>query len=97
LVAFVDERRDLDRVVSENAEPAPRSCTVDAVEPRPVPAVAVFEVADAAFDAGAPLDEVAERSGALDGLAGETGSTATGDGDSLHTGVGERGVYCASP
>ena len=61
---------DLDQVVGEYPVPAPDRCSVPAVEAGAVPAVAAFEVADPAFAAGPPFDQLAEGAAVLGGLAG---------------------------
>src|SRR5262245_17694323 len=55
------EGTDLDQVVGEDAVSGPDPGAFGAVDAGAVPAVAAFEVADAAFAAGSPFDGAAER------------------------------------
>src|SRR5882757_9510883 len=75
---------DLDQGVGEYPVPAPDRRSVPAVQAGAVPAVAAFEVADPAFAAGAPLDELAEAAAVLDGLAGRGGGGLAGNRDRAH-------------
>jgi hypothetical protein len=52
---------DLDQVVGEDAVSGPDPYTLGAVDAGAVPAVAAFEVANAAFGPGAPFHGAAER------------------------------------
>jgi SAM-dependent methyltransferase len=69
----LDQDRDLDGVVGQHPEPAPGLGALKGVEQGAVEAVAAFEVGDPALAAGAPLDQPAEPSGALDLAAGLAG------------------------
>jgi hypothetical protein len=53
---------DLYDVVGKHAVAAPCGCAVESGDAGAGPAVAVFEVADAALASGSPLDELAEPS-----------------------------------
>jgi hypothetical protein len=75
---------DLGQVVGEYSVPAPDRRSVPAVQACAVPAVASFEVADPAFAAGAPLDQLAEAAAVLDGLAGRGGGGLAGNRDRAH-------------
>jgi hypothetical protein len=72
-----------------NTVAAPDASALDAVHPGAVPPEAVLELADAALAAGAPLDQPAEATLALDRLAGGTGAAAARDGDPGHTQDGQ--------
>jgi hypothetical protein len=79
---------DFDEVVGEDAVSAPGSGAGEGGQAGAVPAVAVFEVADAAFASGAPFDESAEG-WALFGLpAVGAGGAFTGDGDVADAEIG---------
>src|SRR5690242_16788616 len=71
---------DFGEIVGEDAVAAPDPRTAQAVEAGAVPAVAVFEVADAAFAAGAPFDEFAEGRASLVLAAAGAGGAFAGYG-----------------
>src|SRR5918995_5049577 len=73
VVPGLEQPGELGQVVGEHAVAAPDAGTVDAVHQGAVPAEAVLEAADPALAAGAPLDQPAEATLALDHLAGRTG------------------------
>src|SRR5215472_2132647 len=75
---------DLDQVVAEYPVPAPDGSSLAAVQPGAVPAVSALEVADPAFAAGSPLDQLAEAAGVLDGAAGGGGLAFARDGDRVY-------------
>src|SRR6185437_2681647 len=78
------QARDLGQIVGEYPVPAPDRRSLPAVQAGAVPAVAAFEVADPAFAAGAPLDQLAEAAAVLDGLAGGGGGGLAGNGYRAH-------------
>src|SRR5918994_6168975 len=79
-----DQAADLDQVVGQHPVPTPDPRAIDPVHPGAVPAVAVLEVADPSFRAGAPLHQPPERPGVLVGLTGGAGRALAGDGDLGH-------------
>ena len=72
---------DLHKVVGEHAVSAPDGGAFAAVDSAAVPLVAVFEVADAPFAAGAPLDEFAEGGPAFVALPDRSGSAFSWNGN----------------
>jgi hypothetical protein len=67
------ERGDLGEVVGEDAVAAPGHGAVAAGDAATGPAVAVFEVADAALAAGSPFDQAAELAAVFVGSASRAG------------------------
>src|SRR5215213_6653831 len=75
---------DLHEVVGEDSLSAPGGGAVAARDAAAGPAVAVFEVADAAFAAGSPLDEPAEAWAVFGGPPGRAGLPFSRYGDGSH-------------
>src|SRR3984893_6305042 len=75
-----DESADLDRVVSEQAPPAPGLHAGLAVHERAGPFPVTFEGRDTAFGSGAPFDQLAEPAAPLNFLAVGAGLASAGDG-----------------
>src|SRR3954453_13008235 len=81
------EGGDLREVVGEDSVSAPGGGAVAAGDAAAGPAVAVFEVADAAFAAGSPLDEPAEAGPVFGGPPGRAGLTFSRYGNGGHADV----------
>ena len=86
VVSFA-QRPDLDQVVGEDAVSAPGSGTGDTDEFGAVPAVAAFDVVDAAFASGAPFELGAEGSSVFELAACCAGFALARDGDVTHAEV----------
>ena len=83
----------LDEVVSKHPKSAPQLGAREAVQQGSGPAEVVLELADAAFAAGAPLDQPTKGSRPLDRLASGAGAASAGNGDPGHTEFGYLPVY----
>src|SRR4051812_27889470 len=83
---------DLGEVVGEDAVSAPDPGSGEAIEHGAIPAGSTFEVGDAAFTSGAPLDQAAEGSSVLGLAAGRSGLALARDGHGAHAKIVQRGV-----
>src|SRR3954464_14330580 len=92
VIRSAGEGADLDEVVGQDCLSGPDACSVEAVEAGRVPAVAAFEVADAALAAGAPLDDSAECRAVFEGLSGLAGAALARDDDGSDAEGGPGGV-----
>src|SRR3954462_11612990 len=81
VIRSAGEGGDLDEVVGQDCLSGPDACSIEAVEAGAGPAVAAFEVADAALAAGAPLDDSAECRAVFEGLSGLAGAALARDDD----------------
>ena len=80
---------DLDQVVGQDAVSGPDSGAFGAVDAGTVPAIAAFEVTDAAFAAGSPFDEASEGLSVFFGAPFFGRFALAGDYHVFHTEVGE--------
>src|SRR3954470_18278005 len=81
VIRSAGEGADLDEVVGQDCLSGPDACSIEAVEAGAVPAVAAFEVADAAPAGGAPLDDSAECRAVFGGRSGLAGAALARDDD----------------
>src|SRR5262249_60913191 len=84
-----DQAGDLDEVVGEHAEAAPGAGAGGAVQQAAVPTVLAFQAGDAAFAAGAPFHQAAERPAVFLVAAGLVGLALVGGRDGGHAEGGQ--------